>query len=138
MGHRLLGLFLTAVLAAPAFGQDDAGIGVELNKLESLDNGCRAYLVVENHTADAFESLRLDLVMFDADSIVAKRLAVEAAPLPAEKTTLKVFDINELACEGIGQILLNDVLACSDASGNRGDCLGLLSVTSRSNVPFLK
>lgn len=119
-------------------GTEAAGIRIELNKLEARDQSCRAYLVARNGTDSAFETLRLDLVMFDGDGIVAKRLAVEAGPLPADKTALKVFDINGLACGDIGQILLNDVLECRDQSGTRRDCVGQLSVTSRGEVPFLK
>lgn len=116
----------------------EARVAIELNKLEPVAEACRAYLVVRNDTGIAFESLQLDLVLFDNDDIVAKRLAVETAPLPAGKTSLKVFDIAGLQCDAIGQILLNNVLSCEDAFGKRDDCLALLAVTSRGMVPFIK
>jgi len=116
----------------------DGAVTVELNKLEPNGEACRAYLVLENGAARAFETLRLDLVMFDADGVVARRLGVEAAPLPAGKTSLKVFDLDGLSCGQVGRVLLNDVLACADASGARGDCLSLVSVSSRGPVEFIK
>lgn len=165
MNRCLASLVLATMLAAaPAYGQETAAdtpasepaapqqntanrndpgpgkarIAVELNKLDAVDNACRAYLVVENKTDEALKSLRLDLVMFDPEHIVAKRLAIEAAPLPADKTTLKVFDIQDLQCDGIGRILLNDVLACRDANGKRADCLESLAVSSRGDTPLAK
>lgn len=132
----LLGVALT-LFSTSAWAQL-GGVNVELNKLEQVKNACRAYLVTQNLTDTHFESLVLDVVMFNNDGIVAKRLAVELAPLPADKTRLKVFDITGLRCENIGQLLLNDVLQCRDEQGKRNDCLSLLRVTSRSSdVPFI-
>ncbi len=131
--------FITAIalLFAGASIAQVGGIDVELNKLESVDNACRAYLVTQNLTDDGFETLQLDVVMFDKDGVVAKRLAVEIGPMPADKTSLKVFDINGLSCDQIGQLLLNDVIQCRDTNGTRDDCLSLLTITSRGGVPFI-
>ncbi len=126
-----------ALLFASASMAQVGGIDVELNKLEDVDSACRAYLVTQNLTDDHFDTLQLDVVMFDNDGVVAKRLAVEIGPMPAGKTSLKVFDINGLTCEQIGQLLLNDVIQCRDMDGTRDDCLSLLTVTSRGGVPFI-
>lgn len=133
------GLLLGCLLAfgVPAVAQE-AGVGIELNKLEPREGACRAYLVLENGTGSAFESLKLDLVMFDPEGVVAKRLAVETAPLPAGKTRLKVFDIDGLSCARIGKLLLNAVLSCEDATGPREDCLALVTTGSRDAVTFIK
>src|SRR3546814_16715533 len=77
----------------------EAGIALELNKLETVKNACRAYLVVQNRTDAALASLKLDLVMFGGDGVIAKRLAVEAAPLPAGKTRVRLFDMEGLRAE---------------------------------------
>lgn len=115
-----------------------AEVSIQLNKLEPNGSACRAYLVLENGTARSFEALKLDLVMFDTDGIVAKRVAVQTAPLAAGKTSLKVFDMTGLPCERVGRLLLNDVMDCTDADGARDDCLGLLSASQRGAVPFIK
>ena len=93
---------------------------------------------MENKSASAFESLKLDIVVFDTDGIVAKRLAVEAAPLPLGKTSLKVFDIGGLLCDRVGRVLLNEVMTCADDSQARGDCLELISTSSRAPNSFIK
>jgi hypothetical protein len=129
-----------SVLAEPAVGE---AVTVELNKLEPNGAACRAYLVAKNAAARAFDSLKLDLVMFDRNGVVAKRLAVQAAPLPVGKTSLKVFDIEGHDCAEIGSILLNDVLACApappeDANGAASGCLELVAASARGEVPFTK
>ena len=125
-------------LAATIVHGAGPGVTVELNKLETHDGTCRAYLVLENRTKSDFASLQLDLVTFDTAGIVARHLAVEMAPLPPAKTLLRVFDAAAQPCAKVGRLLLNDVLACADGSGAREDCLGLLSTSHRGGVAFIK
>ena len=129
-------LALLVVRSAP--GASDGAIQVELNKLEPSNGDCRAYLVLMNESTSAFEALKLDVVIFGTDGVVERRLAVQAAPLPPGKTSLKVFDVGGLPCERIGRLLLNDVLDCAAGAGPRDDCLTLLSTTARAAVPFIK
>ena len=126
------------VVASATASAQAGGIEVELNKLEPVDGACRAYLVTQNLTDTNFQDVQLDVVMFDNDGIVARRLAVQIGPMPQNKTSIKVFDIKNLACQDIGQLLLNDVIQCRAAEGARDDCLSLLSVSQRGNVPFIK
>ncbi len=122
----------------PAAHASDGAVTVELNRLEPNGEACRAYLVLQNGTESDFATLRLDLVMFDTDGVVANRLALETAPLPAGKTSLKVFDIDGLACERLGRVLLNGVMACADESGPRNDCLALVEPSARGPVEFIE
>jgi hypothetical protein len=140
----LAGLLVLGALcgfpAASAVAQatDGETVTIELNKLEPQGEACRAYLVVKNTGEQAFDSLKLDLVMFDKGGVVAKRLAVQAAPLPVGKTSLKVFDVEGHGCADIGSILLNDVLDCTPAPEAPGGCLARIAVSARGEVSFLK
>ena len=124
--------------AGTASAVEKGRIGVELNKLEPAGDACRAYLLLSNGTAAAFTSLKLDLVTFDGDGIVQRRVAVEAAPIGAGKTSLKVFDISGIQCPAIGRMLLNGVMSCKAAKAEPADCLSLVSVSSRAAQPFIK
>ena len=129
---------LALLLVRSTAGASDGSIQAELNKLEPSNGDCHAYLVLENTSSSAFEALKLDVVVFDTDGIVERRLAVQAAPLPPGKTSLKIFNVGDLQCDRIGRLLLNDVLDCADGAGARHDCLALLSTTARAAVPFIK
>ena len=115
-----------------------AGLTIELNKLETVEAACRAYLVFENKTEATYRSLKLDLVMFGQDGIILRRLAVEGGPLAESKTSVKLFEITGVTCEAIGRVLLNDVISCEDATGTRQDCLDTIVTRSRSPVTFFK
>jgi hypothetical protein len=128
---------LCVALLQSAHAQDD-GIGIELNKLEPVSAACRAYLVFENRTARAFDPFKLDLVMFDRDGVIAKRVAVEAGPLPAGKTSVKLFDVGGLGCGDIRRVLLNSVMACGTPGDARADCTALARPASRTEASFIK
>jgi len=134
----VMALATTTALAQAPVETGGGAVEVELNKLEPVDGACRAYLVTQNLTDTRFDAFQLDVVMFDNDGIVARRLAVQIGPMTANKTSLKVFDIKNLACGDIGQLLLNDVLECRADTGVRDDCLSLVSVSQRGNTPFIQ
>ena len=133
-------IVLTAVflLASGAVSAANSSILVELNKLEDRNGACRAYLIVENKDTTKFETLNLDLVMFDVEGIVVGRLAFDTAPLLIGKTNVRVFDIEGLSCSQIGRLLLNDVISCADSVGERLDCLSLIATRARGSVDFIK
>lgn len=141
MNHRNLmqALLLLALgaLAGIAAAQE---IKLELNKLEPQPetNACRAYLVFDNSAGPAIEALQLDLILFDRDGVIARRLAVDTAPLRAAKTTVKLFDIPDLACTDIRRILINEVLECRDADGAHADCIERLTLSTRAETQLVK
>ncbi|WP_439817863.1 Tat pathway signal sequence domain protein [Zavarzinia sp. CC-PAN008] len=130
--------FSGATLAQAAAPAAPAGLKVELNKLEDKPEGCRAYMVFENPTDAEYQTFRLDLVLFAGSGEIARRIAVDAGPLRANKTTVKLFDLTGLACTGIGSILLNDVAPCASAGGEVADCVSRVTTASRLDVKFQK
>lgn len=143
--HGLLAAVFVLFASVPASSDaqetssgDPGTLRVELNKLEALESACRAYLLFENGTDLEFRSLKLDLVMFNPEGVINRRLAVEGGPLPAGKTSVKLFDIEGVTCDSVDRVLLNGILACSDAQGDRSDCLALIETGSRSSADFFK
>lgn len=123
---------------AAAQQQGTPGVALELNMLEAREGGCRTHFVVRNDTASPYESFKLDLVVFGQDGVIARRLAVEAAPLRANKSTVKAFELQQLPCDRIGQILVNDVIGCRDAEGEKADCVDRLVLATRTDVKLTK
>lgn len=115
-------------LSRPALSQP-APVTLELNRLEAQSQGCRVWMLARNPGAPV-DPLRLDLVVFGRDGVVSRRLALDLGPLPAEKTMARIFDLAGTPCDGVGHLLLNDVLACGpDAPAA---CLSRLTVSSRA------
>ncbi|NGM34881.1 Tat pathway signal protein [Methylobacterium sp. DB0501] len=121
-----------------------APLRIELNKLETAGEACKAILIVENGKGGAIKSLRLDLNAFDPDGIVQKRSMVELGPVPARKTALRQFEISPTPCAQVGRVLLNDVAACEgqDGSGHtlsRESCLERIEPSSaKGAAPFVR
>ncbi|MEM1275971.1 MAG: Tat pathway signal sequence domain protein [Pseudomonadota bacterium] len=132
---KLLGA--SVLLASTTALANGETVRVELNKLEPAGTACQAYIVIENSTEAAFDKLALDLVMFDPDGVIATRLAVEMGPLRAGRTSVKVFGIDAIPCDGLSRILVNDVLACESNGAARGDCLDLIETASRGSVELI-
>jgi hypothetical protein len=135
-----------SMLAACCFGivgsdqakAAEALLGVELNKLEIYDKGCRAYVVITNAGETAYQSVKLDLVLFQPDGVIARRFAVDLAPLKAVKKTVKLFDIEGLSCDRIASVLVNDVIECKAEAGPVADCLSKMSLSSVASAPLTK
>lgn len=123
---------------AIAAGGASADVSVELNKLETLDKGCRAYMVVNNTSDASYQSFKLDLVLFQTDGVIGRRFSLELAPVRPKKKAVKLFEIEGLACDKIGQFLINDVIDCKTEEGAGQNCLQRLSTSTLTNVQLSK
>lgn len=113
----------------------DPTVRLELNTLDPAESRCRVTFVIENK-GDAIESLKLELVVFNSESIVYRRMLTEMAPIGEQRTMVRTFGV-DTACSQIGSILVNEVSAC--APGNPGTCLDGLDLSSRvKNVRLYK
>jgi hypothetical protein len=119
--------------ASPVLAQDAPRISIELNRLEPQGANCRVWMVARNPAADAIDPLRLDLILFGKDGVIARRLALDIGPLPASRTQARIFDLAGQSCDGLGSILLNDVLACGPTAESKAACLPRLALSSRAD-----
>jgi hypothetical protein len=127
----ILQLALPAALALAA-----EPISVELNGGEMLDNRCVLTFVVENKSKDSFDTLRLNMFVFNQENRVYRRMVTEMGPLRGEKTVVKLYPIDG-PCTDIRSVLVSDVSACAPAKPDV--CLDNLALSSRMpNVRFYK
>ena len=112
---------------------------VELNKFEDIaGGGCRTYFLFKNDTGASFEGFQMSLAIFDKDGVIDRLLSVDAAPLPVARTTLKLFEIPQIACANISQILLHDVPVCKPQNGENTDCYPIMDLSSKTPAPLVK
>lgn len=136
--HAAAALMLAASVALSPVAAAAGGVALELNKLETTEKGCRVYVVVNNAGDTAYQSFKLDLVLFQPDGVIGKRLALDLAPIRAQKRTVKLFDFDGVPCDRIGSLLVNDMLECRTEAGQQGDCLAGLAVSSLTSVKLSK
>jgi len=124
--------------AFPASAQS-GNLEIELNKLEETESGgCRAFFLFRNQTGKSFEGFSLSLATFDVNGVIDRLLSIDAAPLPAARTTLKLFEIPEVSCGGISEILVHELESCRPQNEEEMDCFPLLSFGSRTPVALVK
>jgi hypothetical protein len=137
-GVPALGLAAACLLSGAPVLAEAPSVSVELNKLEPTGSNCRAYLVVNNESSTGLKAFKLDLVLFQNDGVIGRRFAVDLAPVRPNKRSVKLFDIEGTSCEGIGSLLINDVMECEAETGQVDDCLAAVSVSSLSQVKLTK
>ena len=112
--------------AAVARAEDMARL--ELNAAENVDNRCRLTFLIENKSATAIESIKLDLALFNTDGVIQRRMVTEMGPVRGKRTNVRTFP-TEVDCTKLGSILVNDITACTP--GEPAACMDGLDLSSR-------
>jgi hypothetical protein len=94
--------------------------------------------VFDNETGHELNRFQVDLILFDREGVYAKQLLLDMAPLYEDKKVLASFLLAEDPCASIGSVLINDVPWCENGAGATVDCVKLLEVESRTEVPLEK
>ncbi len=132
---QILALFATP---SPALAENGR-LTVELNKFEASDTGgCRAFFLFRNQSGKAFEGFEMSLAILDTNGVIDRLLNIDAAPLPVARTTLKLFEIPEIACDGISEILLHAIDVCQPQNEENTDCFPLVTLVSRTSAPLVQ
>ena len=131
---------LTALAAIGLGGPLRAETGtlsVELNKLEPIENGCRTFFLFRNRMENVMQGFEMSIAILDRDGIIDRLLTIDAAPLPAGRTTLKLFEIPEIGCERIGAILLHEITTCELEGGGEADCFDFIELKSKASAALV-
>ncbi len=139
--NNFLALVATAalLLTGGAALAEPGNLTIELNKLEDADGGaCRAFFLFRNQTGMTFEGFKMSLAVLDANGVIDRILAIDAAPLPVARTTLKLFDIPQTGCSNISEILLHELSSCRPQNADEMDCFPILELTSKSAAALVK
>ncbi|MEX0364691.1 MAG: hypothetical protein AB3N22_01385 [Ruegeria sp.] len=138
IGKILSGAALAAALATGALAEDGK-LSIELNKFEAADaGGCRAFFLFRNQTDNSFEQFEMSLAILDGSGVIDRLLSIDAAPLPVQRTVLKLFEIPEIGCDDISEILLHDLPACKPQNAEPMDCFPVLSLSSKTPAALAK
>ena len=138
--HVAAVMVAVTLIALPRNAMAETGpLLVELNKTEEIDGGgCRAFFLFRNQTGKSFAGFEMSLAILDAGGVIDRLLSVDAAPLPVQRTTLKLFEIPETSCSNISEILLHDVTSCQPQNEAQMDCFPILTLGSRATTKLVK
>lgn len=138
-GLAALATAMCITLAAIPASAQEASLTVELNKFEASDtNGCRAFFLFRNDTGKAFEGFEMSLAILDQNGVIDRLLNIDAAPIPVARTTLKLFEIPEIGCDNVSEILVHAIETCQPQNEENMDCFPLIDLVSRTNAALVK
>jgi hypothetical protein len=126
-------------LASTGASAQSGPLSVELNKFEPGEpNGCQAYFLFRNETGKSFEGFEMSLAILDTNGVIDRLLSIDAAPLPVQRTTLKLFAIPDIACGDISEIVLHDMPVCKPQNEDNTDCFEFLELGSKTDALLVK
>jgi hypothetical protein len=131
-------LLAFALLSAPT-GSDAQQrlLTIELNRMQPSQDGCRLSFMAVNRLGANLDRTALEIVIFDAGSIVSQMLLLDFGQLPNQKTKVVEFDLS-LQCEEISRVLINDVAECAAADEQNmvEQCFNALRTSNRAEIEF--
>mgnify|MGYP003654913920 FL=1 len=133
-------LVVVMMLWAGAAVAQDSKLNIELNSIAARDNICQVYIRVLNQTDAAYDVFKIDLAFFDKGGVINDRVLVDLAPLRARKTSIHVFDMPDLDCNNVGEVLLNDITECKAAEGAKApdDCFAAVALSAKGDIRFIR
>ena len=134
---------LFAVLAlslTPALAQETAPttptLALELNALQPADTGCRVTFLATNTLGAAVDRAGIEIAFFAGDGAIDRIVTLDFKGLTEGKTKVLQFQLNDLACDDISRLLVNDVTACEGAGLAPTACLDGLVTRTRPDIVF--
>lgn len=141
MNHTVKGLVTaTAFLVVqplPIFAEEggaDASpsISVEMNSTLQLDGACQLTFMLTNGLEADVDSLVFETVLLNTDGAVDRLTLFDMRDLPSGTPRVRQFNVPALACEDLGQVLINGVAECAPEG-----CADALTYSSRIDVEIL-
>ena len=129
-------LGLTAALLLTNFGHlahaQEKSLLLELNRMEQQVEACRFDWRVSNQSSSRIQDLTADFVLFDKEGVNIARMSIPFGTLAREKSVLRSFQLSPFVCTTAGEVLFNDVAACT--ADPVMDCVAAVRVSSRAAV----
>jgi len=126
--RRWWGALVACLVLAPVPTRAEDMARLELNTVDNANNRCSLTFLIENKTDRGIDSLKLDLALFNLESVIQRRMVTEMGPVRAKRTNVRTF-ATDGDCGQIGAILVNDVTACAPLEPTA--CLDGLALSSR-------
>jgi hypothetical protein len=113
-------------------------LSIELNKVQQSQDGCRLSFVAVNGMGTDLETTAMEVVFFDAGDVVSEMLLLDFGRLPADKTKVVEFVLQQQDCGQISRVLVNDVVECSSAEEQnmQRECFNALKTSNRAEIEF--
>ena len=145
-GHLLALLFLSGSIAtghaqtsaqtSETAATPDASIALELNNATDYDSVCRLSFMVRNGLDTAIDDMGLEIVLLSSEGLAQDFMMLRTGSLIAGKRRVRQFDLPDVSCGDIGEVLINDVADCQGEGLTASSCLGVLDLSTKTDIKF--
>ncbi len=142
--HRKLFGLTVALFASVSAAQAQDGatdvapsLSIEFNALGQVEGACRLTFMVTNTMGADIDSVSLEAVIFTTQGTVDRLTIFDLGVLPNGRPRVRQFDVPGLACDAVGQVLVNGLASCTGGTLTPQDCLKSLSLSSRTDAELL-
>jgi len=139
MAHFTNTLIAAALLAAPhaALAQQGAAnvapaLSVELNTATQIEGACQLTFLATS--AQTIDQLVLETVLITRDGAVDRLTLFDLRDIPAARPRVRQFNVPQLTCDDLGQVLINGVSTCDGAGLTPAICAAALTLTTRTDI----
>ena len=112
-------------------------LSLELNNIQDVGESCRLTFLTRNGTGKAIEQAVFETVIFDTSGGVMSLSLFDFRDLPSGLPRVRQFDLPGVACDTLGQALINGASTCVVNGTESRVCSDGLSVSSRISVELL-
>ena len=99
--------------AGPSLAQSEKpDLSIELNTTKPLKDACQLMMVIDNRSSIRFNKFTVELVLFDKTGVVIRQVFAAIGRLRPIKSHYVSFPIEDVICDDLGRVLLNEVTEC--------------------------
>lgn len=137
---RVLTLWCAMLFGCGSSLADDAegaGLMIELNALDPVEDACRISFLAENGHAVDIDAAVFEAVLFDRQGLVDRLTLFDFGALPSARPRVRQFVVPGLACAALGRLLVNGAQTCTGEGLPESACSINLQLRSRTDVEML-
>ena len=136
----VLAIAASLTIATGAAAQDEdlgEAILIELNAMKSNESGCTLSFLVLNGHPGQIEKAVYETVLFDSAGQVDRLTLFDFGTLPAGRPRVRQFTVPGVACDGLGQVLINGAHTCEAPELAETACEAGLTLNTRTNIEVI-
>ena len=132
----LAGLFLASGAVAQDSATGDA-VSIELNAVKSNEGSCTLTFLAMNGHAGQIDKVVYETVLFDTGGQVDRLTLFDFGTLPSGRPRVRQFSVTGIACDGLGQILINGAHTCEAPDLDDTACEDGLILKTRTEIEVI-
>ncbi|QFT80098.1 hypothetical protein FIU89_05685 [Roseovarius sp. THAF27] len=107
---------------------------IELNATKANESSCTlTFLVINGHPTQIDKAV-YETVLFDSEGQVDRLTLFDFGALPPGRPRVRQFSVPGMACDGLGQVLINGAHTCEAAELPDTACETGLKLETRTNI----